>query len=44
LRRTRSELLVHGVPDLGQSLRSLVTLVAQVSCPVLVVRATRGET
>jgi hypothetical protein len=42
LRFTRSDLLVHGVADLGQSLRSLIALVAQVSCPVLVVRAARA--
>ena len=38
LRESRSELLVHAVPDLAQSLRALAALVAELSCPLVIVR------
>ena len=38
LLKARSELLVHGVSDLTQSLQTLAVLVEQVSCPLLIVR------
>ena len=38
LRASQSELLIHAVPDLAQSMRGLATLIAKLPCPLLIVR------